>query len=100
MPSCVKTLQIFYYDVKHFLLLYKIVLVFDTLSLPPCGPYCNNPARGLWPCFGEGWVECRGPRQPFPRPPSSLAVSWRERVAWEKMLEGLVPEAYGRERKR
>lgn len=37
MDSCMKVLQIFYNDVEHFLVLCKIILVFCTFSLPPCG---------------------------------------------------------------
>ena len=37
MDSCMKVLQIFYNDVEHFLVLCKIILVFYTFSLPPCG---------------------------------------------------------------
>ena len=53
MSKYMKVRQIFYNDVEYFIFLYKLSLVFGTLSLPPCGCSSNNLQRSLWTLLGE-----------------------------------------------
>lgn len=84
MNSCMKVLQLFYYVVEHFLFLHKAILVFDTLSLPPCECSSNNPERYLWTCFGEGWIEWKG-SSGYPSP---WQASGRRGWPWERCWRG------------